>query len=193
MAQVHQQAVQTVQQAQQQVVQQVVAHAQVVQQAVKKVQEVQQAPAAPAIQQAVTQASQEVVQQAMHQTREEAKKQVHAVREAVQQAQAAQAMQAAVSQDIGHMLNQPAGFVVEASSALANNAVADPGTIKLTNAAEQAINDVITNATQDLINNRPFTTTTAEAIMATKNILNSVATQVNYNIYLFIYFINHHT
>ncbi|CAG5095802.1 Similar to Nfat5: Nuclear factor of activated T-cells 5 (Rattus norvegicus) [Cotesia congregata] len=49
--------------------------------------------------------------------------------------------------------------------------------IRLTNAAEQAITNVITNATQDIINNRPISTTTAHAIIATKNILNSVATQ----------------
>ena len=75
------------------------------------------------------------------------------------------------------MLNQPAGFVAEASSALASGAAQEPSQQRLTNAAEQAINNVITNATQDIINNRPITTTTAHAIIATKNILNSVATQ----------------
>lgn len=102
---------------------------------------------------------------------------VQAVQQAVQQAQAAQAMQQAVQQDIGSMLNQPAGFVAEASSALASGAAQEPSQQRLTNAAEQAISSVITNATQDIINNRPITTTTAHAIIATKNILNSVATQ----------------
>lgn len=176
-AQAQQQAVQAVQQAQQQVVQQVVQHAQVVQQAVQKVQAVQQAPAAPAVQQAVQQATQEVVQQAVQQATHEVVQQVQAVQQAVQQAQAAQAMQQAVQQDIGSMLNQPAGFVAEASSALASGAAQEPSQQRLTTAAEQAINNVITNATQDIINNRPITTTTAHAIIATKNILNSVATQ----------------
>lgn len=99
------------------------------------------------------------------------------MQQAVQQAQAAQAMQQAVQQDIGSMLNQPAGFVAEASSALASGAAQEPSQQRLTNAAEQAINNVITNATKDIINNRPITTTTAHAIIATKNILNSVATQ----------------
>lgn len=103
--------------------------------------------------------------------------QVQAVQQAVQQAQAAQAMQQAVQQDIGSMLNQPAGFVAEASSALASGAAHEPCQQRLTTAAEQAINNVITNATKDIINNRPITTTTAHAIIATKNILNSVATQ----------------
>lgn len=99
------------------------------------------------------------------------------MQQAVQQAQAAQAMQQAVQQDIGSMLSQPAGFVAEASSALASGAAQEPSQQRLTNAAEQAINNVITNATKDIINNRPITTTTAHAIIATKNILNSVATQ----------------
>lgn len=99
------------------------------------------------------------------------------MQQAVQQAQAAQAMQQAVQQDIGSMLNQPAGFVAEASSALASGAAHEPCQQRLTTAAEQAINSVITNATKDIINNRPITTTTAQAIIATKNILNSVATQ----------------
>ncbi|XP_031785223.1 nuclear factor of activated T-cells 5 isoform X4 [Nasonia vitripennis] len=176
-AQAQQQAVQAVQTAQQQVVQQVVQHAQVVQQAVQKVQAVQQAPAAPALQQAVQQATQEVVQQAVQQATHEVVQQVQAVQQAVQQAQAAQAMQQAVQQDIGSMLNQPAGFVAEASSALASGAAQEPSQQRLTTAAEQAINNVITNATHDIINNRPITTTTAHAIIATKNILNSVATQ----------------
>lgn len=103
--------------------------------------------------------------------------QVQAVQQAVQQAQAAQAMQQAVQQDIGSMLNQPAGFVAEASSALASGAAQEPCQRSLTNAAEQAINNVITNATKDIINNRPISTTTAQAIIATKKILNSVATQ----------------
>lgn len=103
--------------------------------------------------------------------------QVQAVQQAVQQAQAAQAMQQAVQQDIGSMLNQPAGFVAEASSALASGAAQEPSQQRLTNAAEQAINNVITNATKDIINNRPISTTTAHAIIATKKILNSVATQ----------------
>ena len=178
-AQAQQQAVQAVQTAQQQVVHQVVQHAQVVQQAVQKVQAVQQAPTAPAFQQAVQQETQEVVQQAVQQATHEVVQQVQAVQQAVQQAQAAQAMQQAVQQDIGSMLNQPAGFVAEASSALASGAAQEPSQQRLTNAAEQAINNVITNATQDIINNRPITTTTAHAIIATKNILNSVATQVN--------------
>ncbi|KAK0159408.1 hypothetical protein PV328_010287 [Microctonus aethiopoides] len=176
-AQVQQQAAQTVQQAQQQVVQQVVQHAQVVQQAVQQVQAAQQVQAVPAVQQAVQQATQEVVQQAVQQATQEVVQQVQAVQQAVQQAQAAQAMQQAVQQDIGSMLNQPAGFVAEASSALASGAAQEPSQQRLTNAAEQAINNVITNATQDIINNRPITTTTAHAIIATKNILNSVATQ----------------
>lgn len=99
------------------------------------------------------------------------------MQQAVQQAQAAQAMQQAVQQDIGSMLNQPAGFVAEASSALASGAAQEPSQQRLTNAAEQAINSVITSATQDIINNRPISTTTAHAIIATKKILNSVATQ----------------
>lgn len=99
------------------------------------------------------------------------------MQQAVQQAQAAQAMQQAVQQDIGSMLNQPAGFVAEASSALASGAAQEPSQQRLTNAAEQAINNVITNATQDIINNRPISATTAHAIIATKKILNSVATQ----------------
>jgi len=99
------------------------------------------------------------------------------VQQAVQQVQAAQAMQQAVQQDIGSMLNQPAGFVAEASSALASGAAQEPSQRNLTNAAEQAINNVIANATKAIINNRPITTTTAHAIIATKNILNSVATQ----------------
>lgn len=103
--------------------------------------------------------------------------QVQAVQQAVQQAQAAQAMQQAVQQDIGSMLNQPAGFVAEASSVLASGAAQEPSQQRLTNAAEQAINNVITNATKDIINNRPISTTTAHAIIATKKILNSVATQ----------------
>lgn len=175
-AQAQQQAVQAVQQAQQQVVQQVVQHAQVVQQAVQQVQAAQQVQAVPAVQQAVQQATQEV-QQAVQQATQEVVQQVQAVQQAVQQAQAAQAMQQAVQQDIGSMLNQPAGFVAEASSVLASGAAQEPCQQRLTNAAEQAINSVITNATQDIINNRPFTTTTAHAIIATKNILNSVATQ----------------
>lgn len=176
-AQAQQQAVQAVQQAQQQVVQQVVQHAQVVQQAVQQVQAAQQVQAVPAVQQAVQQATQEVVQQAVQQATQEVVQQVQAVQQAVQQAQAAQAMQQAVQQDIGSMLNQPAGFVAEASSVLASGAAQEPSQQRLTNAAEQAINSVITNATQDIINNRPITTTTAHAIIATKNILNSVATQ----------------
>ncbi|XP_017761939.1 PREDICTED: nuclear factor of activated T-cells 5-like isoform X5 [Eufriesea mexicana] len=176
-AQAQQQAVQAVQQAQQQVVQHVVQHAQVVQQAVQQAQAVQQVQAVPAVQQAVQQATQEVVQQAVQQATQEVVQQVQAVQQAVQQAQAAQAMQQAVQQDIGSMLNQPAGFVAEASSALASGAAQEPSQQRLTNAAEQAINNVITNATQDIINNRPITTTTAHAIIATKNILNSVATQ----------------
>lgn len=131
----------------------------------------------PAVQQAVQQATNEVVQQAVQQATHEVVQQVQAVQQAVQQAQAAQAMQQAVQQDIGSMLNQPAGFVAEASSALANGASQEPCQQRLTNAAEQAITDVITNATQDIINNRPLSTTTAQAIIATKNILNSVATQ----------------
>lgn len=103
--------------------------------------------------------------------------QVQAVQQAVQQAQAAQAMQQAVQQDISSMLYQPAGFVASASSALASGAAQEPCQRSLTNAAEQAINNVITNATKDIINNRPITTTTAHAIIATKKILNSVATQ----------------
>lgn len=99
------------------------------------------------------------------------------MQQAVQQAQAAQAMQQAVQQDISSMLNQPAGFVAEASSALASGAAHEPCQQRLTTAAEQAINSVITNATKDIINNCPITTTTAHAIIATKNILNSVATQ----------------
>lgn len=99
------------------------------------------------------------------------------MQQAVQQVQAAQAMQQAVQQDIGSMLNQPAGFVAEASSALASGAAQEPSQRNLTNAAEQAINNVIANATKAIINNRPITTTTAHAIIATKNILNSVATQ----------------
>ncbi|XP_074095320.1 nuclear factor of activated T cells 3 isoform X2 [Cotesia typhae] len=176
-AQVQQQAAQTVQQAQQQVVQQVVQHAQVVQQAVQQVEAVRQVQAVPEVQQAVQQATQEVVQQAVQQATHEVVQQVQAVQQAVQQAQAAQAMQQAVQQDIGSMLNQPAGFVAEASSALASGAAQEPSQQRLTNAAEQAITNVITNATQDIINNRPISTTTAHAIIATKNILNSVATQ----------------
>ncbi|XP_076242579.1 nuclear factor of activated T cells 3 isoform X2 [Calliopsis andreniformis] len=175
-AQAQQQAVQAVQQAQQQVVQHVVQHAQVVQKAVQHVQAVQQVQV-PAVQQAVQQATQEVVQQAVQQATQEVVQQVQAVQQAVQQAQAAQAMQQAVQQDIGSMLNQPAGFVAEASSALASGAAQEPSQQRLTTAAEQAINSVITNATKDIINNRPITTTTAHAIIATKNILNSVATQ----------------
>lgn len=175
-AQCQQQAVQVVQQAQQQVVQQVVQHAQVVQQAVQKVQAVQQAPAAPALQQAVQQQTQETVQLAVQQATQEVVQQVQAVQQAVQKAEAAQAMQQCVQQDISSMLNQPACFVDDASSALAS--AQEPSQQRLTNAAEQAINNVITNATQDIINNRPITTTTAQAIIATKNILNSVATQV---------------
>ncbi|XP_011261279.1 nuclear factor of activated T-cells 5 isoform X4 [Camponotus floridanus] len=176
-AQAQQQAVQAVQQAQQQVVQQVVQHAQVVQQAVQQVHAVKQVQAAQVVQQAVEQASQEAVQQAVQQATQEVVQQVQAVQQAVQQAQAAQAMQQAVQQDIGSMLNQPAGFVAEASSALASGAAHEPCQQRLTTAAEQAINNVITNATKDIINNRPITTTTAHAIIATKNILNSVATQ----------------
>ncbi|XP_076634525.1 nuclear factor of activated T cells 3 isoform X2 [Colletes latitarsis] len=176
-AQAQQQAVQAVQQAQQQVVQHVVQHAQVVQQAVQQVQAAQQVQAVPAVQQAVQQATQEAVQQAVQQATQEVVQQVQAVQQAVQQAQAAQAMQQAVQQDIGSMLSQPAGFVAEASSALASGAAQEPSQQRLTTAAEQAINNVITNATQDIINNRPITTTTAHAIIATKNILNSVATQ----------------
>ncbi|XP_029038308.2 nuclear factor of activated T-cells 5-like isoform X6 [Osmia bicornis bicornis] len=176
-AQAQQQAVQAVQQAQQQVVQHVVQHAQVVQQAVQQVQAAQQVRAVPAVQHAMQQATQEVVQQAVQQATQEVVQQVQAVQQAVQQAQAAQAMQQAVQQDIGSMLNQPAGFVAEASSALASGAAQEPSQQRLTTAAEQAINNVITNATQDIINNRPITTTTAHAIIATKNILNSVATQ----------------
>ncbi|XP_044597630.1 nuclear factor of activated T-cells 5-like isoform X3 [Cotesia glomerata] len=176
-AQVQQQAAQTVQQAQQQVMQQVVQHAQVVQQAVQQVEAVRQVQAVPEVQQAVQQATQEVVQQAVQQATHEVVQQVQAVQQAVQQAQAAQAMQQAVQQDIGSMLNQPAGFVAEASSALASGAAQEPSQQRLTNAAEQAITNVITNATQDIINNRPISTTTAHAIIATKNILNSVATQ----------------
>ncbi|KAG7207554.1 hypothetical protein KM043_009181 [Ampulex compressa] len=176
-AQAQQQAVQAVQQAQQQVVQQVVQHAQVVQQAVQQVQAAQHVQAVPAVQQAVQQATQEVVQQAVQQATQEVVQQVQAVQQAVQQVQAAQAMQQAVQQDIGSMLNQPVGFVAEASSAFASGAAQESSQQRLTNAAEQAINNVITNATQDIINNRPITTTTAHAIIATKNILNSVATQ----------------
>lgn len=175
-AQAQQQAVQAVQQAQQQVVQHVVQHAQVVQKAVQHVQAVQQVQV-PAVQQAVQQATQEVVQQAVHQATQEVVQQVQAVQQAVQQAQAAQAMQQAVQQDIGSMLNQPAGFVAEASSALASGAAQEPSQQRLTTAAEQAINNVITNATQDIINNRSITTTTAHAIIATKEILRTVATQ----------------
>ena len=176
-AQAQQQAVQAVQQAQQQVVQQVVQHAHVVQKAVQQVQAAQQVHSVPSVQQAVQQATQEVVQQAVQQATQEVVQQVQAVQQAVQQAQAAQAMQHAVQQDIGSMLSQPAGFVAEASSALASGAAQEPSQQRLTNAAEQAINNVITNATQDIMNNRPITTTTAHAIIATKNILNSVATQ----------------
>lgn len=86
-------------------------------------------------------------------------------------------MQQAVQQDISSMLSQPAGFVAEASSALANGAAQEPSQQRLANAAEQAINSVITNATQDIINNRPLNTTTAHAIIATKKILNTVVTQ----------------
>ncbi|XP_076670317.1 nuclear factor of activated T cells 3 isoform X3 [Andrena cerasifolii] len=176
-AQAQQQAVQAVHQAQQQAAQHVVQHAQVVRQAVEQVQAVQQVQAVPAVQQAVQQATQEAVQQAVHQATQEVVQQVQVVQQAVQQAQAAQAMQQAVQQDIGSMLNQPAGFVAEASSALASGAAQEPSQQRLTTAAEQAINNVITNATQDIINNRPISTTTAHAIIATKNILNSVATQ----------------
>ncbi|XP_011702519.1 PREDICTED: nuclear factor of activated T-cells 5 isoform X2 [Wasmannia auropunctata] len=172
-AQAHQQAVQVVHQAQQQVVQQVVQHAQVVQQAVQKVQAVQQVQAAPQM----VQEAEEEVQQAVHQATQEVVQQVQAVQQAIQQAQAAQAMQQAVQQDIGSMLSQPANLVAEASSALASGAAQEPSQQRLTNAAEQAINNVITNATKDIINNRPISTTTAHAIIATKKILNSVATQ----------------
>lgn len=176
-AQAHQQAVQVVQQAQQQVVHQVFQHAQVVQQAVQQVQAV--APSAPAIQQAVQQATQEVVQQAVQQATQEVVQQVQAVQQAVQHAQAAQAMQHAVQHDIESMLSQPVGFLAEASSALASGAAQAPSQQRLTNEAEIAINSVITNATKDIINNtKPFTATTAHAIIATKNILNNVATQV---------------
>ncbi|XP_014219920.1 nuclear factor of activated T-cells 5-like isoform X3 [Copidosoma floridanum] len=175
-AQAQQQAVQAVQQAQQQVVHQVVAHAQAVQMAVKNAQTV--APTEPEVQQVMQQVTHEVVQQAVQQATHEVVQQVQAVQQAVQQAQAAQAMQQAVQQDISSMLNQPAGFVAEASSALASGASQEPSQQRLTNEAEMAINSVITNATQDIINNtKPITTTTAHAIIATKNILNSVATE----------------
>lgn len=86
-------------------------------------------------------------------------------------------MQQAVQQDMCSMLNQPAGFVAEASSVLASGAAQEISQQRLTNEAEQAINNVITNATKDILNNRSITTTTAHAIIATKKILSSVATQ----------------
>lgn len=118
-----------------------------------------------------------MVQQAVEQVTQEVVQQVQTVQQAVQQAQAAQVMQHAVQQDIGSVLTQPASFVAEASSAIACGAAKEPCQQRLTTAAEQAINNVITNATQDIINNCPITTTTAHAIIATKNILNSVATE----------------
>ncbi|KOX73184.1 Nuclear factor of activated T-cells 5 [Melipona quadrifasciata] len=135
--------------------------------AMQQVQQVEQvvAQAQQQVEQVVAQAQQQAVQavqQAQQQVVQHVVQHAQVVQQAVQQVQAVQ---------------QPAGFVAEASSALASGAAQEPSQQRLTNAAEQAINSVITNATQDIINNRPITTTTAHAIIATKNILNSVATQ----------------
>ncbi|XP_014238533.1 nuclear factor of activated T-cells 5 isoform X6 [Trichogramma pretiosum] len=172
-AQAQQHAAAVVEQAQEQVAQQVVQHVHVVQQAVAAVQS---APTAHV--QATEQVVQQAVQQAVHQSTQEVVQQVQVVQQAVQHAQAAQVMQQAVQQDISSMLGQPAGFVVEASSALANGAAQEPKQQQLTAHAEAAISDVLTNATQEIIAaNRPFTATTAQAVMATTNILNNVATR----------------
>ncbi|XP_011299131.1 nuclear factor of activated T-cells 5 isoform X4 [Fopius arisanus] len=176
-AQVQQQAANTVHEAQNQVVRQVVECTQVVREAMKQVHAARHVQAVPHVEEVVKQATASVVKRAVKETTEGVVKQVQVVQKAIGHAQAAQVMKQAVQNDIGSMLNQPAGFVAEASSALASGAAQEPNQQRLTNAAEQAISNVITNATQDIMNNRPITTTTAHAIIATKNIMNSVATQ----------------
>ncbi|XP_015118653.1 nuclear factor of activated T-cells 5 isoform X2 [Diachasma alloeum] len=176
-AQVQQQAANTVHEAQNQVVRQVVECTQVVREAMKQVHAARHVQAVPHVEEVVKQQTASVVKRAVKETTEGVVKQVQVVQKAIGHAQAAQVMKQAVQNDIGSMLNQPAGFVAEASSALASGAAQEPNQQRLTNAAEQAISNVITNATQDIINNRPITTTTAHAIIATKNIMNSVATQ----------------